>query len=282
MNTTASPRRATIIISIYRDIEALEVILHALEQQSENDFSVIVSEDGMAPEVSAYLSQRNSSLQIRHLHQQDLGFRKNRALNRAILAADSEILIFIDGDCVPHPEFIRGHLKYAKRGLVNCGRRVNLGPKFSTALRAQPSRIEEMTHVSYYLGHMYGFIKDGTRNYELGFYSPWLQPLMRKDTAILGCNFSLYRDDLLAINGFNEEYQSPGLGEDTDIEVRLRRNGAVIRSNKLIALQYHLYHPKEYKVSTANRLLLMQTKKSNTPLCIQGIDRHINSSISRI
>lgn len=273
MNTIAKPR-ATVIISIYRDTEALEVILYALEQQTESDFSVVVSEDGMAPEVSAFLAQRNSPLHIQHLQQEDKGFRKNRALNRAVLAAPSDLLIFIDGDCVPHREFVRAHLRYAKRGLVNCGRRVNLGPKFSTALRAEPSRLRELSHIWTYVGHAYEFLRDGIKNYELGFYAPWLQPLMRKDTAILGCNFSLHRDDLLAINGFNEEYQSPGLGEDTDIEVRLRRNGASVRSNKLIALQYHLYHPKAYLVSKQNRALLKLAREGGSVYCTQGLDGH--------
>ncbi|MDH5785089.1 MAG: glycosyltransferase, partial [Chromatiales bacterium] len=170
--------KATVIISVYRDVEALEVILYALEQQSEKSFSVVVSEDGESVEVKEYLSRRNSPLAIQHLTQEDKGFRKNRALNRAVLAAPGETLIFIDGDCVPHPKFVESHLKYAMKGVVNCGRRVNLGPEFSRILRDNPSRLSELTSVWRYISHFLDFRRDGIRNYELGFYVPKIQTLM--------------------------------------------------------------------------------------------------------
>ncbi len=266
--------KAAVIISVYRDAEALEVILHALEQQSERDFSVIVSEDGESTEIREFLARRPTTLTVQHLTQKDEGFRKNRALNRAVLATDAETLIFIDGDCVPHPRFVEAHLKYAKQGVVNCGRRVNLGPKFSARLRQDPSRINELSNVWSYLGKALALHRDRIRNYELGFFVPWLQGVMRKETSILGCNFSLHRDDLIAVNGFDEAYQSPGLGEDTDIEVRLRKNGARMMSNKQIAVQYHLYHRKGYQVITKNREILQQAREADTALCEQGINTH--------
>ena len=38
---TTSPPQATIIISVYKDTEALAVILHALQQQSTESFSIL-------------------------------------------------------------------------------------------------------------------------------------------------------------------------------------------------------------------------------------------------
>jgi GT2 family glycosyltransferase len=100
-----------------------------------------------------------------------------------------------------------------------------------------------------------------------------LQHLFSKsNSSIVGCNFSLYRDDLLAINGFDEAYHSPGIGEDSDLELRLRNNGVRMKSNKLVAIQYHLYHPRMYAVSDENRRLL--TAASDTIRCRQGIDSH--------
>lgn len=267
---------ATIIISVYRDAEALRVILAALKMQSEQNFAVLVSEDGESAEIAQVTAQAQAQFpELLHLTQADEGFRKNRALNRAILAAPNDYLIFIDGDCVPHPHFIRGHVAWAERGIVNCGRRVELGPHFSQQLRARPG--ETLTEYAGTLGYLWrarAMHRDGIKNYELGFYLPWLQRWFRKPTTIMGCNFSMYRDELIAINGFDEDYRSPGLGEDSDINIRLKKLGLRMLSNKLVALQYHLHHPRSYSVSEENRSLLESASAVASPVCRHGLDRH--------
>lgn len=73
--------------------------------------------------------------------------------------------------------------------------------------------------------------------------SPFIRSrLNKKDKGILGSHFSLYKDDILAVNGFDERFLFPAVGEDTDIELRLRRNGMKVQTLKHIAIQYHLYH----------------------------------------
>lgn len=269
--------KATVIVSIYRDIVALEVILCALEKQSCRDFSVIVSEDGESPEVAAYLARRKTELSLKHLTQPDKGFRKNRALNRAILAAPAPILIFIDGDCVPHPRFVESHLRYTSKGHVSCGRRIELGPDISAQLREKPEQLSRLTSAFSYLMLARTLHRDGIKNYELGFYMRWLQPLLQhKSIAIVGCNFSVHRTDIEAVNGFNEAYESPGLGEDTDIEWRLRKHGAILHDTRVTALQYHLYHNRGYQVSTLNRSLFSETQKADSPYCKLGLDTHCN------
>lgn len=268
---------ATIIISVYRDAEALQVILAALKMQSEQNFTVLVSEDGESAEIAQVTAQAQFP-ELLHLTQADEGFRKNRALNRAILAAPSDYLIFIDGDCVPHPHFIRGHVSWAARGIVNCGRRVELGPHFSQQLRASPSKVlTGFSNPLGYLWHAQAMHRDGIKNYELGFYLPQLQPLFRKPTTLMGCNFSIHRDELIAINGFDEDYRSPGLGEDSDIDIRLQKQGLQMLSNKLVALQYHLHHPRGYSVSGENRALLERTTASASSVCRHGLDGHRQS-----
>lgn len=271
--STAMVPHSTIIISIYQDTEALAVILHALQRQSEKRFSIIISEDGESPEVARFIEQQKTTVPMLHLTQADEGFRKNRALNRAILAAPNDYLIFIDGDCVPHRHFIRAHTQYAQSGAVNCGRRIELGEHYSTMLRSDATTLQQLDGNLRYLLNYNGLRRDGTKNVELGFYLPTLQRLLhQRDSTIVGCNFSVYRDDLLAINGFDEAYHSPGIGEDSDIEQRLRNNGGRMLSNKSVAIQYHLNHPRGYRVSEDNKHLLKQA--ADTTRCQQGIDQH--------
>jgi glycosyltransferase involved in cell wall biosynthesis len=117
----------TLIIAVYNAVRYLEYILGALQRQSRQDFEVIVADDGSGPGIGRLIEtgQSRYSFPIKHLWQADSGFRKNAMLNKAIMASQTDYLIFIDGDCVPHHDFVHDH--FSHRGLKNvlCGRRVN-------------------------------------------------------------------------------------------------------------------------------------------------------------
>ena len=105
---------------------------------------------------------------VRHLTQDDQGWRKNRALNRAIAAARSEYLIFIDGDCVPYPTFVEGHLSLSQKNSVLCGRRSEPGPKFSMRLRN--GTLPLTSFISAYLRNFFALKRDHVKHYEEGIY----------------------------------------------------------------------------------------------------------------
>ncbi len=50
--------------------------------------------------------------------------------------------------------------------------------------------------------------------------------------------FSLYKKKLLAINGFDERYVAPSIGEDSDVQFRLELNNVKIKILNNIAVQY--------------------------------------------
>lgn len=269
----ATPRpQATLIISVYRDIEALAVIFHALQGQAD-DLEILVSEDGEDPAMAQWLQgQRGRFNHLSHLTQSDRGFRKNRALNRAILAAQGDYLIFIDGDCVPHHRFIAAHLQQAQNGWVCSGRRVELGKSFSQQIRLEPDRLRPLERPLHYLLAARALHRDRIKNYEMGFYSPWLQRLAGgRHTRLLGCNFSCHRETLLKVNGFNEEFEAAGIGEDSDLDWRLQRSGARIKNIKYSAIQWHLYHQRGYEASTANQAIMERTQAADEWFCRHGI-----------
>ena len=109
----------TIIISVYKDTDSLDLILESLSEQTILPDEVIISEDGNSDKMAEYLliaKMKYEKLDILHLFQEDISWRKNVALNRAVLSSKHEYLIFIDGDCIPHRQFLDEHLEYAVVG----------------------------------------------------------------------------------------------------------------------------------------------------------------------
>jgi len=209
------------------------------------NFEIIIADDGSSASFTEQLEKELSDypFQCSHIWQEDKTFRKNRILNKSILAAGSEYLLFVDGDCVPHPKFVEEHLSYARAGTILTGRRVNLSEKITSLLT--PAKVREGCLQS----EFYRLVADGlfgaSYDVEKGIYikSIYLRKkLNSKLRGLLGCNFSACKKDILVVNGFDERYEAPSVGEDTDIQFRFELAGKSIRSINNIAVQYHLYH----------------------------------------
>jgi glycosyltransferase involved in cell wall biosynthesis len=237
--------KTSLIISYYNRTDYLKLILAALERQIFKDFEIIIADDGSTEENIRQIEKLTPQIpySLIHLWHEDKGFRKNIILNRAILTARSDYLIFIDGDCIPHSEFIREHYENRRKKTCLTGRRVNLSQKITNELTEQ--RIKE-GYLEESLGRLFvDSIKGNTTDAEKGIYiksSAVREYINRKPRGILGCNFSIYKDDMLDINGFDERYLAPSIGEDSDIQYRLELNGVKTKSMNNIAVQYHLYH----------------------------------------
>lgn len=271
--------KASLIISIYNNIDALQLILHALKIQTEKDFEIIVSEDGESPQVQTFVAHiKHAYPNLTHSTQTDNGFRKNRALNRAIVAAQADYLIFIDGDCVPHPRFIASHIHNAARGQVCSGRRAELGAGLSRFILQRPQLFANLINPLVYSLLTVPALLDGAKNYEAGLYSQFLQQkTQHKQPGILGCNFSAYKEDLLRVNGFNEDYNAPAIGEDADLEWRLRQVGVTVKNIKFLAPVYHLFHEHKFQASDINKTIMQDTIKHHKVICEHGIKQHLAS-----
>jgi len=92
---------------------------------------------------------------------------------------------------------------------------------------------------------------------------------------LVGCNWGIERKHLLKVNGFDEDYVSAGVGEDVDIEWRLKEIGIKPKSMKYRSIVYHLWHPRTYtdeKVQ-ANYRILEKKKKEGKLYCLKGIEK---------
>jgi len=107
--------RVSVILSTFNQPRPLALALRGYGRQTHSDFEVIVADDGSGPETAHVVQRaREQGLNVRHAWQDDRGFRKTEALNRAIGVARGAYLIFSDGDCIPRDDFVATHARLAE------------------------------------------------------------------------------------------------------------------------------------------------------------------------
>lgn len=263
----------SLVVSYYKNIPNLELILQGLSKQSVKNFEVIIAEDDANIETKIYLNSIKTKylFPIIHLHQnEDLGFRKNKMLNKAIHKAQYNLMVFIDGDCIPHRHFIKNYLKVNAKNAILSGRRIMLSEKISQAMWSAKKLVN--------LNFINLLISGSQKNKE-GFYFPWFK-LSLKKRGLLGCNWGVLKSNLETVNGFDEDYTSPGVGEDVDIEWRLKAHGLEMKSMKNKAIVYHLYHKRSYtEDKVAENYQKMALKKEKDQItCLKGLRKLMDYS----
>lgn len=260
------PARITVVISTYNHIRPLELCLAGFRNQTTLPGEILIADDGSGSETRALLDRVLPALPCpaRHLWQEDQGFRKNIILNRALAEAKGDYLVLTDADCIPHPLYVEDHASLAEPCFWVQGRRCYLNGEASASLipgqKIQGLRL-------FLAGKMKGAAK--------GFRLPF--PIIRRDTGqrgIIGCNMAMWKKDLLDINGWDEEYEGWGLGEDSDVGSRLYHLG---RPRKFVygrAILYHLHHPilnRDHVSQSQARLdKTIQTRKVR---CERGVNQ---------
>lgn len=238
---------AAVIATTYNRPDALAAVLDGLlaqdiQMQDRGSFEVLIADDGSTDDtrrlIGAY-AQR-APFPLRHIWQEDLGFRPGAARNRALAATRAEYIIFIDGDCVPPPDFVRRHLTLAERGSFLGGNRVLLSESFTH--RALAARLPLHT---WGLGHWFSAWLKRDINRMLPLLrlpdGPFRRRYPQQWQGIKSCNLAAWRDDLVRVNGFDETYSGWGL-EDSDLVIRLINAGVKHKSARFATPLFHLWH----------------------------------------
>jgi len=276
MTLQFSEMKLSIIISYYKALDNLLLILKGLNRQSDMRFEVIISEDDCNQETIEFIDKNRAlyNFEIQHVHQaEDLGFRKTMMLNKSIQASRTDFLVFIDGDCIPARHFAKQYIQYAGDNQILWGRRVMLGPKLTSEIIRNNS-LRKLNFFS-------TFFSDSYKTKE-AIYSP-LRSLSFKNRGLKGCNWGVSKKHLLAVNGFDEDYKQAAVGEDNDIEWRLTAIGLTKVSMKNKAIVYHLYHPRGYsnEVVNDNFRKFQDKQRDGNIRCLNGLEDLTDSVTSK-
>ncbi|QDH77555.1 glycosyltransferase [Echinicola soli] len=274
MYYTKDELKATLIISVYKNTTFLKAVLDSLAGQTDHRFEVIISEDGDSEEMKGFVDHYSFKHPIQHLAREDKGWQKNQALNEAIRAANTDWLVFIDGDCVLHPRFMEFHIKNADPTAILAGKRIKLDSETSALLLEESIKPSEMN--AYLRKHFTKIKKRGGEFVEEGFFIDPKGILgrivgTRKMRHLKGCNMSFHKDAIYAINGFDEAYTRPAVGEDADLLWRFKGLGYQLGSVRNLAVQYHLYHKESWTDQEENLRIMNENIAAKKYVCTDGL-----------
>ncbi len=258
---SSSPSIAA-IVSTYNAPEYLRRVLDGYGSQSRLPDELIVADDGSTGETARVVDAfaRQAPFAVRHVWHEDLGFRLAEIRNRAIAAATADYLLFTDGDCIPHPDFVKDHGRMMRTGSFVTGKRMLIGQALSQSFRWEGGALALAQCLK---GRMSG----GHHLIRL----PWLVMSRQGSKGLRGCNMAAFRADLLAVNGFNERITGWGR-EDSELVARLFAYGLTRREAPFAALVLHLWHPENSRTSlAANDRLLEEALSSGHYRCSHGI-----------
>ncbi len=268
----------SLIIAFYNDIFWLEMIFEQLRKQTFTNFEVVIADDGSKEEVVQRISQikNDYTFPIQHIWHEDIGWRKDIILNKAVVASNADYLVFIDGDCIPHKKFLQDHWDFKQEGIIAAGRRVTLPKKISDSLTIEKIRNGILENITLRIIWA-GIIKEERHTENIiRIRKMWLRKLFLKQRThgLLGCNFGIFKTDLLKVNGFDERYLAPATGEDTDLEARLNRIGIHALVHKHVMTQFHKNHPLLMnRWEKDNEKILQYNKDNNISFTPWGIDK---------
>jgi len=235
--------KISVIVATYNRIDALNFVLQSLETQSDHDFEVLIADDGSSSDTTDFINafKLKSKLQIKHVWHEDLGFRLALIRNLASAEASGEYFIFLDGDCIVQPDFVAQHRKLAKKGYFTTGSRVLLNEVLTKDILSWPYwDFNQFSNklLSYRLAG--GINKYWPLKIKLGDGS-WRNYKKFVWRRIKGCNLACWKEDALAIGGFDETMTGWG-HEDADFVFRLQNRGLIRKSGSWATEVLHLYH----------------------------------------
>lgn len=246
----------SLIITTYNNPQFLRLCLDYVKRQSVMPYEVVIADDGSDHETATLIKDFQSRFPVPLLHvwHEHQGFRAGQIRNKAILATSGDYIVQIDGDILIHEDFVKDHLKFARRGSFVTGSRSKLNAK-KTSLALSTGKVKFAAFRFPLLSRFFQYLRAADGRY------------------VRGCNMAYWRDDVMAVNGYNNEFVGWGR-EDSDLSWRLIHYGLKKRFLKFAAIQYHLEHPRNSRYNDANNLQLMEAAhKAHCIRCSNGIEQ---------
>jgi glycosyltransferase involved in cell wall biosynthesis len=255
----------TLIIATYNWPGALGLCLKSVSAQMVLPAEIIIADDGSTAETKKVIDayRELSTIPVKHLWHKDEGFRKTIILNKAIRAANYGYIIQIDGDIILHRSFIKDHLEYARPGFYIRGSRTLVNKKTTEKL-LQNNSID----INFFSAGLVNRLNSVHSSFSSALHKTIIKSNYKN--GVIGCNFSYWKKDVVAVNGYNNDITGWG-HEDSELGARLINNGIAKRNLKYQAICFHLFHDYFSREREAfNKQMLNKTIADKIVQCANG------------
>ncbi|MBZ9652907.1 glycosyltransferase family 2 protein [Psychroflexus montanilacus] len=269
--------KVSVIISTYNSPKWLEKVLWGYSVQTFKDFEIIIADDGSTSKTKQLLDviKNKTQLSITHVWHKDEGFQKTRILNKAILASQTDYCIFTDGDCIPRKDFVEAHMSHRKQRKFLSGGHFPLSKELSNLITKQDIISQNCFDINWLKNQ--GLITSFknvklTKNREV---AKLMNFITTTKATWNGGNASAWKEDILAVNGFDERMKYGG--EDREFGERLVNHGIYPLRVRYFAICVHLEHERGYVNEEAweiNNKIRQITNKENIIKTLHGINLH--------
>ncbi|MFP2995904.1 glycosyltransferase family 2 protein [Spongiivirga sp. MCCC 1A20706] len=266
----------SVIISTYNAEAWLEKVLIGYDMQIFKDFEMVIADDGSGPKTKALIDkyQKLVSYPIVHVWQEDDGFQKSRILNKAVEACSAPYIVMSDGDCIPRQDFLKIHEEHKERGYFLSGGYFMLPMNISEVINEADIRSGRCFDAKWLAANGLPSSFKTNKLTSHGFKSRLLNKLTPTNASWNGHNASGWKDDILAINGFDERMQYGG--QDRELGERLFNLGIKSKQIRYSAICIHLDHPRGYKNKESiakNRAIRFETRSKKLKWTDHGIQK---------
>lgn len=268
--------KITVIVSTYNSEEWLEKVLRGYARQTHRPFEVIVADDGSRPTTAALVERMAADFPVplRHVWHADDGYRRQEILNKAIPLADSDYILFTDGDCIPRRDFVETHARLAEPGRFLSGGYCKLGMDLSKAISPDDIDSGRCFELAWLRAHEPMNLSNRLKLGASPAAARMLDAITPAGATFNNCNSSAWKADLLAINGYDERMKYGG--PDRELGERLENHGVRGKQIRHKAVCVHLDHARGYKTKDsvdANLAIRAQTRSEKIVRTPYGIDK---------
>lgn len=259
--------KLSLIITTYNSPKFLKLVLDSVRRQLMLPDEVIIADDGSGEETRRLIDEERNTFPVPLLHvwQEDQGFRAAKSRNNGIKASSGDYIVFIDGDILLDRRFIKDHHFFARKNRFVQGRRVHLSESRTSEI-VGTMKVPSLNFFSR------GVILNRIHLIHNGFFRDLYvkNKKSKKGESMISANIGVWKDDLLRVNGFNEEFIGWGR-EDSELGVRMMNAGIKIRFLKFAAIGIHLYHQENRFFSERAQELLDRAIETQMTWCERGL-----------
>lgn len=247
---------ASVILTTYDQPRALELVLWGYVHQDFGDFEILVADDGSGAETGEVIDRMcgETDVCVRRIWHEDRGFRKTEILNQAVVAASGDYLIFSDADCIPRHDFVRTHVRHARRSVFLSGGYLKLPRDVSEAVTPEHVRTGQVFSPSWLRKQGWEAGRRRLRLTRSEAFAEMLDRVTPTRPTWNGHNASTWKSAVVAVNGFDMDMGYGGL--DRALGERLVNAGFRGRQIRHRAPCMHLWHSRPYRtdeVAAENR-----------------------------